>query len=74
MQKGLESFSDADWAFQEHHHSISGYVFTIDSGAVSWSSKKQAIVVLSTMEAEYIVGTHAEKEALWIRLFLAEIT
>ena len=73
-QKGLESFSDADWALQEHCHSISGYVFTIDSRAVSWSSKKQAIVTLSTMEAEYIAGTHATKEALWIRMFLSEIT
>ena len=74
MQKGLESFSDADWASQEYCHSISGYVFTIDGRAVSWSSKKKAIVVLSTTEAEYIVGTHATKEALWIRMFLAKIT
>jgi hypothetical protein len=71
--KGLEAFSDADWASQEHRHSISGYVFTIGGGAVSWSSKKQAIVALSTTEAEYIAATHAAKEALWIRMFLAEI-
>jgi hypothetical protein len=71
--KGLEAFSDADWASQEHRHSISGYVFTIGGGAVSWSSKKQVIVALSTTEAEYIAATHAAKEALWIRMFLAEI-
>jgi hypothetical protein len=72
-KKGLEAFSDADWASQEHRHSISGYVFTIDGGAVSWSSKKQGIVALSTTEAEYIAATHAAKEALWLRMFLAEI-
>ena len=64
LQGGLEAYSDADWASQEHQHSISGYVFTIDGGVVSWSSKKQPIVALSTTEAEYITVTHAAKEAL----------
>jgi hypothetical protein len=50
-----------------------GYIFTIGSGAVSWSSKKQAIVALSTTEAEYIAAVHAAKEALWICMCLAEI-
>jgi hypothetical protein len=72
-QGGFEAYSDADWASQEHRHSISGYVFTIDGGAVSWSSKKQPIVALSTTEAKYIATTHAAKEALWIRAFLADI-
>jgi Reverse transcriptase (RNA-dependent DNA polymerase) len=71
---GLEGFTDADGASQHHRHSILGYVFTIDGGAVSWSSKKQSIVALSTTEAEYIAATHTAKEALWICMFLAEIT
>ena len=66
-QKNLEGFTDADWGSQEHRHSISGYVFMIDGGAVSWSSKKQPIVALSSTESEYIATTHAAKEALWIR-------
>jgi hypothetical protein len=69
-----EGFSDADGASQHHHYSISGYVFTIDGSAVSWSSKKQSIVVLSTTEVEYVAVTHAAKEALWIHMFIAEIT
>ena len=40
---------------------------------MSWSSKKQPIVALSMTEVEYIAVTHAAKEALWIRMFLAEI-
>ena len=60
--KGLEAFSNADWASQEHQHSISRYVFTIGGSAVSWSLKKQAIVALSTTEAEYIAAMHAAKK------------
>jgi hypothetical protein len=41
--QGLEGFSDADGASQEHRHVITGYVFLIDGGAVSWSSKKQEL-------------------------------
>jgi len=70
---GLEGFSDADGALQHHRHSISGYVFTIDGGAVSWSSKKQSLVALSTTKAKYIAATHAAKEAMWIRMFLAKV-
>ena len=73
MQTGLEAFSDTDWASQDHCHSTSGNIFTIDGGAMSWSSKKQPIIALSTMEAEYITAMHAVKEALWLHTFLAEI-
>jgi len=72
-QTSLHGFCDADWASQEHWHSTSGYVFTIDGGAVSWSSKKQAIVALSMTKAEYMSATHAAKEVLWLHTFLAEI-
>jgi hypothetical protein len=41
-------------------------------GAFGWSSKKQPIVALSTAEAEYIAATHATKEVLWVRAFVAE--
>jgi hypothetical protein len=58
---------------QEDRHAISGYAFLIDGSAVSWSSKRQEIVVLSTTEAEYVAATHAAKEALWLRTFVSEI-
>ena len=45
----------------------------VDGGTVSWSSKKQPIVALSTTKAEYIAATHTAKEALWICMFIAEI-
>jgi len=67
-------FTDADWASQAHRHSISGFAFKIGCGAVTWSSRKQSIVALSTAEAEYVAAAHSTKEALWFREFLGEFS
>ena len=72
-QRGLEGYVDADGASQEHRRAITGYVFMIDGGAVSWSSKKQELVTLSTTEAEYVAQTHAAKEAIWFRRLLTDL-
>ena len=66
-KRGLVGYVDADGVSQEHRRAISGYVFMVDGGVVSWSSKKQELVTLSTAEAEYITQTHAAKEAIWLR-------
>jgi len=71
--KDLEGYTDADGSTNEDRHAISGYVFLIDGGPVSWSVKMQEIVTLSTTEAEYVAATHAAKEALWLRSFLGDI-
>jgi len=71
--RGLVGYVDADGASQEHRHTISGYVFLVDGGAVLWSSKKQELVTLSTTEAEYVAATHAAKEAVWLRRLLGEL-
>jgi hypothetical protein len=69
----LEGYSDADGSMHEDRKAISGYAFLLDGGAVSWSSKKQEIIALSTTEAEYVATTHAAKEALWLRSLIGEI-
>ena len=70
----LVGYSDADWAQSlVDRRSTSGYVFTLAGGLVSWSSKKQPTVALSTMEAEYIALAHAAKEAIWLRALLTEL-
>jgi hypothetical protein len=70
---GLGIYSDADGMSQEMRRAISGYAFIIDGGAISWSTKKQELVTLSTVEAEYVALTYAAKEALWLRQFLEEL-
>ena len=69
----VQGFCDADWAGQKRRHSISGYLYHFGHGAISWSSKKQLIIALSSTEAEYIAQTHATKEAIWLQAFLDEI-
>ena len=69
----IEGFCNVDWVGQKDQHSILGYLFFFGQGIVSWSSKKQHIIVLSSMELEYIAQTHATKEALWLRSFINEI-
>ena len=59
----LAGYADANWASQDHSHSISAYTFQIDGGNISWSCQKQNIVALLSTEAEFIALTHATKEA-----------
>jgi len=64
----IHGFVDADWAGDlDQRRSTSGYVFNLFGGAVSWMSKKQSVVALSTTEAEYMAATHASKEAVWLQ-------
>jgi hypothetical protein len=72
-KRGLQGYVDADGASQDHRRAITGYVFMVDGGAVSWSSKKQELVTLSTAEAEYVAATHAAKEAMWMCKLIGEI-
>ncbi|MCO5573774.1 hypothetical protein L7F22_027548 [Adiantum nelumboides] len=53
--------------------STSGYVFTFTSGAVSWISRLQKCVALSTIEAEYVAATEATKVALWLMRLVGEL-
>jgi len=71
-QPQLVGYCDADWAQSKmDRRSITGYVFLLCGGAISWQSKKQKTVALSTVEAEYMAVTHASKEAIWWRAHLA---
>ena len=69
----LEGYMDVDGSMGKDRQAVSGYAFLIDSGAVSWSSKQQEIVLLSTTESEYVAATHRGKEALWLHSLLAEV-
>ena len=61
-------YSDADWAGDlDDRRSTSGYVFKLSGAAVSWRSKKQSCVALSTAEAEYMALASATQEAVWMQ-------
>ena len=68
------TYSDADHGGNsDNGRSTGGYLVTLGSGAVSWSSKLQSLVALSTTEAEYISAVEAAKEIVWMRQFLDEL-
>nr|GFD48018.1 retrovirus-related Pol polyprotein from transposon TNT 1-94 [Tanacetum cinerariifolium] len=53
--------------------SQTGYVFTLNGGAVVWKSSKKSTTAQHAVEAEYIVAAEAAKEAVWIRKFVDEL-
>ena len=70
----FRGYSDADWAGDlADRKSTSGYVFMLQGAPVSWGSKKQSSVSLSTSEAEYIALSLAIQEGKWIHRLLCEI-
>jgi hypothetical protein len=69
----LECWCDANWGGEEGRESVSGFVFTLAGGAVSYSSKKQSSVALSSTESEYMALLHALKEQIWILRLLEEL-
>jgi ribonuclease HI len=68
------AYCDADWANDmDNGHSISGYAFILDGAFISWSSKKQSSVALSSTEAEYYAAGHALKQLLHLQYILGEL-
>ena len=73
-QPVLDGYTDADMAGDlDSRKSTSGYMMTFAGGAVSWQSRLQKCVALSTTEAEYIAVVEASKELLWMKKFLQEL-
>jgi hypothetical protein len=67
------TFSDADHGgCKDSGRSTGGYLVKFGSGAVSWHSKLQSVVALSTTEAEFIAAVEAGKEILWMWNILKE--
>ena len=71
----LVGYCDADWGGGDldGRRSTTGYVFSLGSGSIVWSSKRQPTVALSTTEAEYMATTNAAREAVWLRRLLGEL-
>jgi hypothetical protein len=70
----LEGYSDSDWAScVDDRRSTLGHVFNLGSGAITWSSKKQDSVALSSSEAEYMALSMASCQAIWLRRLLKDV-
>ena len=68
------TFVDADYGgCKDTCQSTSGYVFTMAGGAVTWSSKWQATVALSMVEAEYVSMSRCTQQMVWMCSWLNEV-
>jgi hypothetical protein len=70
----FSTYVDADHGGDvDNGRSTTGFVIKMGTGAISWSSKLQTIVALSTTEAEYVAAVSAGAEIIWLRKLLGEL-
>ena len=70
----LEAYSDADCAAEKNDRkSLTGSVVLVNGMAISWASRKQGGVTLSTIDAEFVAASKTERELLGIREMLGEV-
>jgi len=74
VKGGVKAWSDADYGGDlDTRRSTTGFVFVTAGGAVSWMSKLQQTVAVSTAEAEYMAASAAVKEAIWLRNIMGDL-
>ncbi len=70
----LVEHTDSDWAGdKETRRSTSDLLYIMNDGAITWKSKKQTCVALSSCEAEYIAFALAGQEAVWLQRLVKEL-
>ena len=70
----LEGYTNADWVgYKADRRSPSRFVFSLGSGAIPWSSKKQPTVYLLSTDAEYRGIVMATCEAVWLKKILKDL-
>jgi hypothetical protein len=69
----FHGYADASFANAEDLKSTTGYIFLTAGGAITWKSKKQTIIALSSTEAEYVALSEAGREATWLRNLYDEL-
>ena len=67
-------YSDSDWAgCPDSRRSTTGFIFTLAGAPITWSSKQQKTVALSSTEAEYMSAADSVKDAKWVRQLLQDL-
>jgi len=67
-------YCDADYAEDSGtRRSTTGYFFSLGSGAISWCSKRQPIVALSSTKAEYRSAAMAAQESTWLKQLMKDL-
>jgi Reverse transcriptase (RNA-dependent DNA polymerase) len=68
-------YSDSNWAdlLTDRRRSVGGYIFMLAGGPISWKSKKQTCVALSSNEAEFIAASETARQAVWLRRLLIDM-
>ncbi|GJY14422.1 integrase [Tanacetum coccineum] len=70
----LNGFTDADWGGNaDDRHSTTGYCFSTGSAMVSWCSKNQSVVTLSSTEAKYVAATMTAQECMWLKRLVRDM-
>jgi len=69
----ITAYSDADWGGSEDRKSTTGYCVFINDNLISWNTKKQQTIALSTAEAEFMAATEVVKEVKWLTQILQEL-
>ena len=70
----LRGYTNANYGGDlDERKSTSGYAFLLNNGAISWSSKKQICIALSTMEAKFIACSTRVQEVVWLLQFLENL-
>jgi len=69
----FKALTDSDWGMGDSRKSVSGFLIMMGTSPLSWSSKQQAVVALSSCEAEYLATTHCTRDVLWFRNLFAEL-
>jgi hypothetical protein len=66
-------YTNTAYANSEDYHSTSRYVFIASAGAITWGSRKQTIIMLSSTEVEYVMLSKAVCEAKWLTSLYGEL-
>src|ERR1700731_3124990 len=72
--KGLIAYTDSDYAGDPiQRRSITGYFLKLANGIISWQSRAQKTIALSSTEAEYMALSDCSRQTVWIKNVLTEL-